>query len=216
MFKEAHTISYIQQASHEWIEGNEEEIAYAQAIESLRVVLIDIQHGPEVLQRFKVAHKPLVKALSSFKSMESHGEPIKPLLRQLITWTPPKEGITLLELSGGIGTGLEALLQSGMVVRRYFYVDMDPIAKQVTTSRMREFTTRFPQQFATTAWKASFTFLPSDIQLIQKKHMELLGLVDLIILSWECQGFSAAGFREGLSDTRSGLFMDMVRLITWV
>jgi hypothetical protein len=33
--------------------------------------------------------------LSSFESMESHGQPIKPLLRQLITWTPPKEGITL-------------------------------------------------------------------------------------------------------------------------
>jgi hypothetical protein len=81
MLKEAHTISYIQQASHEWIEGDEEEIAYAQATESLRVVPIDIQHGPEVLQRFKVAHKPLVKALSSFESMESHGEPIKPLLR---------------------------------------------------------------------------------------------------------------------------------------
>jgi len=49
MLKEAHTISYIQQASHEWIEGDEEEIAYAQATESLRVVPIDIQHGPEVL-----------------------------------------------------------------------------------------------------------------------------------------------------------------------
>jgi len=70
-----------------------------------------------------------------------------------------------------------------MVVWRYFYVDIDPIAKQVATSRMKEFTTRFPQQFATTAWKASFTFFPSDIQLIQKKHMELLGPVDLIISS---------------------------------
>jgi len=102
-----------------------------------------------------------------------------------------------------------------MVVRRYFYVDIDPIARQVAASRMKEFTTRFPQQFATTAWKASFTFLPSDIQLIQKKHMELLGPVDLIISGWECQGFSAAGFREGLNDTRSGLFTDMVQLITW-
>jgi hypothetical protein len=82
-------------------------------------------------QRFKATHEPLVKALSSFESMESHGEPIKPLLRQLITWTPPKEGITLL-----------------------------------AASRMMELTARFPQQFATTAWKASFTFLPSDIQLI--------------------------------------------------
>ncbi len=75
---------------------------------------------------------------------------------------------------------------------------------------MMEFTARFPQQFATTAWKANFTFLPSDIQLIQNKHMELFGLVDLIISGWECQGFSAAGFGEGLNDTRSGLFMDMV------
>jgi hypothetical protein len=48
MLKETHTISYIQQASHEWIEGDEEEIAYAQAILSLKVVPIDIQHGPEV------------------------------------------------------------------------------------------------------------------------------------------------------------------------
>jgi hypothetical protein len=44
--------------------------------------------------------------------------------------------------------------------------------------------------------------------------MELLGPVDLIILGWECQGFSTARFGKGLSDTRSSLFMDMVRLIT--
>ncbi len=81
---------------------------------------------------------------------------------------------------------------------------------------MREFTTKYPQQFATTTWKASFTFLPSNIQLIQKKHMELLGPVNLIISSWECQEFSAARFGKGLSDTRSGLFMDMIRLITQV
>jgi hypothetical protein len=102
MFKEAHIISYIQQVSHEWIEGDEEEIAYAQATKSLRVVPTNIQHGPKVLQRFKVPHKPLVKALSSFENMENHGEPNKPLFRQLITWTPLKEGITLLELFGGI------------------------------------------------------------------------------------------------------------------
>jgi len=53
-----------------------------------------------------------------------------------------------------------------MVVWRYFYVDIDPIARQVAASKMMEFTVRFPQQFATTAWKANFTFLPFDIQLI--------------------------------------------------
>jgi hypothetical protein len=74
------------------------------------VVPIDIQHELEVLQRFKIAREPLVKALSNFKNMESHGKLIMPVLRQLITWTLPKEGITLLKPFGGIGTGLEALL----------------------------------------------------------------------------------------------------------
>jgi hypothetical protein len=74
-----------------------------------------------------------------------------------------------------------------MVIRKYFYVNIDPIVKQVAGSRMMEFTAKFPQQFATVAWKANFTFLPFDIQLIQKKHMELiLSPMDLIISSWEC------------------------------
>ncbi len=97
------------------------------------------------------------------------------------------------------------------MVWRYFYADIDPIARQVAASRMMELTVRFPQQFATTAWKANFTFLPSNIQL---KHMELLGPVDLIISSWECQGFSTIGFGEGLNDKRSGLFTNMVQLIS--
>jgi hypothetical protein len=46
--------------------------------------------------------------------------------------------------------------------------------------------------------------------------MKLLGSMDLIISGWECQGFSTAGFGEGLSDIRSSLFTDMVRFIIWV
>jgi hypothetical protein len=49
MLKEALTISYINQGSHKWIEGDEKETTYAQTTESLRVVPTDIQHGPEVL-----------------------------------------------------------------------------------------------------------------------------------------------------------------------
>jgi hypothetical protein len=41
--------------------------------------------------------------------------------------------ITLLELFGGIGTSFEALLQLGIVVRRYFYVNIDFITRQVAT-----------------------------------------------------------------------------------
>ncbi len=49
MLKEAHTISYIQQVNHKWIEGDEKKTTYAQATENLRVVPSDIQHEPEVL-----------------------------------------------------------------------------------------------------------------------------------------------------------------------
>jgi site-specific DNA-cytosine methylase len=102
-----------------------------------------------------------------------------------------------------------------MVVQRYFYVDIDHITRQVAASRMMKLTTKSPQQFITTAWKANFNFLFFNIPLIQKKHMELLGLVDFIISNGECQRFSTVGFKEGLNDTRSGLFTDMVRLIIW-
>jgi hypothetical protein len=83
--------------------------------------------------------------LFNFENVESHDELIKPIFHQLITSTPPKEGITLLELFGDISTGLKALLQSRTVVRRYFYIDIDPIARQVATSRMVELIAKFPQ-----------------------------------------------------------------------
>jgi hypothetical protein len=54
--------------------GDEKEITYAQATQSLRVVPIDIQHKLKVLYRFIATHEPLVKALFSFKNIESHGE----------------------------------------------------------------------------------------------------------------------------------------------
>jgi len=134
-----------------------------QAIESLKVVPTDIQHVPKVLQRFKAACEPLVKAFSNLRTWRTM---VNQLSHELITWTPPKESITLLEFFGGINTSLKALLQSWMVVRKFFYVDIDSFVKQVAASKMMELTTRFSQQFATVAWKASFTFLPSDIQLI--------------------------------------------------
>ncbi len=60
-----------------------------------------------------------------------------------------------------------------MVVQKYFYVDIDPIIRQVATLRMMELIARV-QEFTTITRKANFTFLPFDIQLIQKKHMNYL------------------------------------------
>jgi len=68
MLKETHTIYYIQQVSHEWIEGDEKETLYTYATESLRVVPTNIQHGPKVLQRFKVPMSPWSKFCLVFRT----------------------------------------------------------------------------------------------------------------------------------------------------
>jgi hypothetical protein len=138
----------------------------------------ELQHAPLPLKCYEPGSTSQLLLLSLSSLLDSQLSPSRSL--------GCVKGITLLKLFSGIGTSLEALLQLGMVVRKYFYVDIDPITRQVATSKMMQLTTRFPQQFAIIAWKASFIFLPSNIQLIQKKHMELLGPVDLIISRWEC------------------------------
>jgi hypothetical protein len=99
------------------------------------VVPTNIQHGPEVLHWFKAPHKPLVKALFNLENMKSHGESIKPVFHQLITWTPLKDGITLLELFGGIGIGFEALpMTTSVNVVIFFFLEQIKKKKMMMVS----------------------------------------------------------------------------------
>jgi hypothetical protein len=59
---------------------------------------------------------------------EDHGPPLD---NSTILWKPLEDGIVLLELFGGIGTSLAAVLQAGIKVQRYVYVDNDEAARQV-------------------------------------------------------------------------------------
>jgi hypothetical protein len=42
-----------------------------------------------------------------------------------IHWKPPEDGIVLLELFGRIASCLVAVLQAGLKVKHYIYVDVD-------------------------------------------------------------------------------------------
>jgi hypothetical protein len=59
---------------------------------------------------------------------EDHGPPLD---NSTIHWKPSDDGIVLLELFEGIGTGLAAVLQAGIKVQQYVYVDTDEAALQV-------------------------------------------------------------------------------------
>jgi len=72
MLKEANTISYIQQANHEWIEGDEEETVYAQAIESLKVVPLTFNTNQRFYKGSKQPTSPWSKlylVLRTWKAM---------------------------------------------------------------------------------------------------------------------------------------------------
>jgi hypothetical protein len=121
-----------------------------------------------------------------------------------------------LELFGGIGTGLAAVLQAGIKVQRYVYVDTDEAARQVAKHHSRGLCVRFPELLTTTAILSSFSSLPGDISLISEKDLHWLGHVDLVIAGWPCQGMSMAGNQNGLQDGRSSRFYNMVHIIHYL
>jgi hypothetical protein len=87
----------------------------------------------------------------------------------------------LLELFGGISTGLAAVLQVGIKVQRYVYVDTDEAARQVAKHHSQGLHVRFPKLLTTTAILSAFSSLTSDISLISEKDLHWLGHVDLVI-----------------------------------
>jgi hypothetical protein len=80
-----------------------------------------------------------------------------PLDSSTIYWRPPEDGIVPLELFGRIGSGLVAVLQVGLKVKRYIYVDVNEAARQVAKRHSRRLRTQFPELLATSAIKTSFS-----------------------------------------------------------
>jgi site-specific DNA-cytosine methylase len=139
-----------------------------------------------------------------------------PLDSSTIHWRPPVDGIVLLELFGGIGSGLVAVLQAGLKVKRYIYVDVDEAARQVAKRHSRRLRTQFPELLATSAIKTSFSTLAGDIALVSAEDIHRCGHVDLVIAGWPCQGMSMAGKQNGLQDGRSSRFHDMIRVMWYL
>ena len=136
-----------------------------------------------------------------------------PVLTTPIPWQPPNAGICLVELFGGIATGLAAILQTGIKVRQYVYVDIDPVARQVARAHIRTLRQQYPTLLPREATRRCFTALSDDIRLIDDVQLRLLGHVDLVIAGWPCQGMSMAGKQNGLYDRRTALFGELIRIL---
>ena len=65
-------------------------------------------------------------------------------LSRPILWNPPDIGITLVELFGGIGTELAAVLEAGLTVKRYVYVYNFPVSTRVTRHHLHQLMVLYP------------------------------------------------------------------------
>jgi len=59
-----------------------------------------------------------------------------PLDTTPIAWEYPSEGICVLDLFGGISTGLVAMLQVSIPVQKYLYMDRDETARRVSSHHL--------------------------------------------------------------------------------
>jgi hypothetical protein len=61
---------------------------------------------------------------------------LSPLDTTPIAWEYPSEGICVLDLFGGINTGLATMFQAGILVWKYLYVERDETAKKVSSRHL--------------------------------------------------------------------------------
>jgi hypothetical protein len=80
-------------------------------------------------------------------------------------------GTTLLELCASLVSGIEAVLLYGIKVNAYYYVDTDPVAREIAQFRLANLSAKFPDLFPPTTWEAAFS-LPHDLNHLHAHYIE--------------------------------------------
>ena len=97
-----------------------------------------------------------------------------------------------MEIFGGIDTGLAAVLEVGITVRRYIHVDNGYTANRAVRHHIQQLLLRYPVQLSASAILECYGQLPQDVTMISDEDLRRLGHVNLIIAGWPCQGHSRA------------------------
>ena len=126
-------------------------------------------------------------------------------------------GIVVCELFGGICSGLEMALRSGMMVQKYFYCDKDPVARRIAAYRLHQLNGQYPALLSRDSYRYAFTALPQDVAAITSDHLVRAGAQNgdqwLVVAGFECQDLSPAGSGKGLSGGHSVTFFAMKRVL---
>ena len=106
----------------------------------------------------------------------------------------------------GIGTILADVVEVGLTVWQYVYVDNNHMSTRVAYHHLYQLMVLYPHQLNLTTIRGCFGILPRDITLISDEDLWKLGPVNLVIAEWPCQGHSRARAGRGLEDLMSNFF----------
>jgi hypothetical protein len=150
-----------------------------------------------------------------------------------------ENGVCMLELCGGIAAGVEAVLRTGLTVNRYYYMDIDPVARHVARHRLIQLSAQYPTQFTPKAWMEAFDGLQDirefDGDVLWQRHclsmsherewrrskgvhLDFTGAEPwnhqwLVVAGWPCQDYSPAGL--GKQGQRAALLGAVVKCVKW-
>ena len=124
----------------------------------------------------------------------------------------------VIDLCGGIASGLATVLEQCMIVSQYIYVDSDTEAQTCAQERVRHLVETKPHLFRRNATRLAFSTWPMDIHDITSEHLQSLNPSPdegiLIISGTPCQDFSTAGSQRGTSGQRGNLTKLVARIIS--
>ena len=107
------------------------------------------------------------------------------------------------------------LLRAGVKVNNYFYIDINPVAREVAQFRIRNLTATYPHLFPPSSWENAFD-LPQDLTQVSALHLaETLPIEPaqwVLTAGWPCQDFSSAGL--GRIGKRAALLENVIGILT--
>ncbi|CAI7885100.1 unnamed protein product [Closterium sp. NIES-53] len=128
-------------------------------------------------------------------------------------WQQP---IHLVELFGGIGAGLSAVVRSGIAVRKWTYVEKELMVRKMAEHHAWKLQAEFPELLSRRVIQEPMGGTIHDVLEIGETEVASGGQVDLLVAGWECQGVSWAGKGKGGGDSRTRLMEDLFCVMEWL
>ncbi|CAI7921020.1 unnamed protein product [Closterium sp. NIES-53] len=128
-------------------------------------------------------------------------------------WQQP---IRLVELFGGIGTGLAAAVKNGIAVQQWIYVEQAPEVRKMAEHHAWRLQAKFPELLSAEVIRDAMGSTLHDVSQVTEAQVASWGQVDLLVAGWECQGVSWAGKRKGGEDLRTKLIESLFRILEWL